>query len=85
MAHTGMCRWTGYGFDLSVLNRVYNFVRVCLIINRMKFVCTSSIQSKDYNVNLLHTLLSVRWTPSGLSCSATVFWVGESLFMFVLL
>ena len=85
MAQTGMCRWTGYGFDLSVLNRVYNFVRVCLIINRMKFVCSSSIQNKDYNVNLLHTLLSVRWTPSGLSCSAAVFWVGESLFMFVLL
>ena len=29
MAYTGMCRWTGYGFDLSVLNRVYNFERIC--------------------------------------------------------
>ena len=31
MAYTGMCHWTGlrYGFDLSVLNRVYNFERIC--------------------------------------------------------
>ena len=29
MAYTGMCRWTGYGFVLSVLNRVYSFARVC--------------------------------------------------------
>ena len=28
MAYIGMCRWTGYAFDLSVLNRVYDFVRV---------------------------------------------------------
>ena len=30
MAHTGMYRWTRYmGFVLSVLNRVFNFLRVC--------------------------------------------------------
>ena len=29
MAYTGMCRWTGYGFVLSVLNRVYSLAQVC--------------------------------------------------------
>ena len=29
MAYTGMCRWKGMVFDLSVLKRVYNFLRVC--------------------------------------------------------
>ena len=30
MAHTLMCRWRGYGFCPSVLNRVYNLERVDL-------------------------------------------------------
>ena len=29
MAYTGMCRWKGMVFDLSVLKRAYNFLRVC--------------------------------------------------------
>ena len=30
MAYTGMCRWTGYKISHeSVLNRVYNYMRVC--------------------------------------------------------
>ena len=29
MAFTEMCRWSGMGINLSVVNRVYNFVRLC--------------------------------------------------------
>ena len=32
-AYTGMCRWQGIVFDLSVLNWVYNFV--CESVNRV--------------------------------------------------
>ena len=44
MAHTLMCRWTGYGFCLSVLNRVYNLERVCPnykqgIASKVDFIC----------------------------------------------
>ena len=28
MAHTGMCRWTGYGFRLLCPKQGYNFVQV---------------------------------------------------------
>ena len=56
----GCAAGQGMGFELSVLNRVYNFERVCnLIVNRvlaarlicmiclMKFVCLASIQSNE--------------------------------------
>ena len=29
LGYTGTCRWTGYEFGLAVLNRVYNFIRLC--------------------------------------------------------
>ena len=29
MSYTGSCRWIGYVFGVSVLNRVYNFKRIC--------------------------------------------------------
>ena len=35
MAHTLMCRWTGYGFRPSVLNRVYNLEWVCFNCKRV--------------------------------------------------
>ena len=52
IAYTGMCRWTGYGFDLSVVNRVYNFrvspkqgiARTIDSFCKINFVCTLRIQ-----------------------------------------
>ena len=56
----------GMVFVLSVLKRVYDFVRVCLnykqgiacgtidLICLMKFVCTPVYKSIDYYVNLLY-------------------------------
>ena len=57
-AYTGMCRWQGIVFDLSVLNWVYNFVRVCQqgIACTTGFICwINFVQYKgnDYNVDLL--------------------------------
>ena len=64
MTCTGMCRWTGYGFFPSVLNRVYNFPavlnRFCLnhkkgiacaieLIWLMNFACTSK-QTNRINI-----------------------------------
>ena len=55
MAYTGMSRWTGYAFfNLSVLNRVYNAVRVCQqgiartndLICWVNFYCTPSIRNQ---------------------------------------
>ena len=57
MAFTGMCRWAGMGIDLSVLNWVHNFVRLCTyykqgfastidLICLMKCVCTPSIEKQ---------------------------------------
>ena len=57
MAFTGMFRWSGMGTDLSVLNRVYNFVQLCPyykqgiastidLICLMKFFCTPSIEKQ---------------------------------------
>ena len=56
--YTGMCRWQGIVFDLSVLNWVYNFVRVCQqgIACTTGFICwINFVQYKgnDYNVDLL--------------------------------
>ena len=65
MAHTLMCRWTGYGFCPSVLNRVYNLERESvLIINRVlpprlisfawwNLFLLQAHKSNDYNMNLL--------------------------------
>ena len=58
MAYTGMCRWQGMVSDLSVLNEVCNFVRVCQqgIACTIGFICwINFVQYKenDYNVNLL--------------------------------
>ena len=57
MAFTEMCRWSGMGINLSVVNRVYNFVRLCPnfkqgiastidLICLMKFVCAPSIEKQ---------------------------------------
>ena len=56
--YTGMCRRQGIVFDLSVLNWVYNFVRVCQqgIACTTGFICwINFVQYKgnDYNVDLL--------------------------------
>ena len=56
MAYTGMCRRQGMVSDLSVLNEVCNFVRVCQqgIACTTGFICwINFVQYKgnDYNVN----------------------------------
>ena len=63
MACTGYAAGQGMVFDLSVLNRVYNFVWVCLkgitymidlIDERILFVLQVN-QSNDYNVNFFYS------------------------------
>ena len=56
-------RWTGYGLDLAVLNRVYNFVRVCTFkyrkfINRKKFVL-QVYTSDDHNAIAIKCLINL--------------------------
>ena len=51
MASAGMCPWTGYGFVLSVPNRVYNFVRVCPN-------CKQGIACTIYVICLMNLLFS---------------------------
>ena len=46
-----MCPWTGYGFVLSVPNRVYNFVRVCPN-------CKQGIACTIYVICLMNLLFS---------------------------
>ena len=56
----------GMVFDLAVLNRVYNFVRVCTfkyrkIINRKK-ICFTELQvytSDDHNANAIKCLINL--------------------------
>ena len=60
MAYTGMCRcrWTGYGFYLAVLNRVYNFVRVCQkgIAGMIDFICLMNLFVLLVNMNNMNLL-----------------------------
>ena len=64
MGYTRMCRWTEYGFFLSVLDRDYDFVRVCPIykhgctiylIGLVNFVCIPSLYKGNHSkVSLLY-------------------------------
>ena len=58
MAYTAMCHWTGYGFDFSVLHRVYSFEQICQrgiarTICQMNYVL-QEYKSNDNNMNLLY-------------------------------
>ena len=81
MANTKMGHWTGYGFYFSVLNRLYNFVRVWPNYKQDE-ICLYSYKTNDYNVNLLIVIREDwLWKTTNIkhkNNSATVY-VGSSL------